>query len=69
MSRASLGEAHPKIIFTMPFLIKKKKKSLKYISIISKFKTYIIQKNSSREWLTLNQTKREKNPYNPQNKQ
>lgn len=26
MSRASLGEAHPKIIFTMPFLIKKKKK-------------------------------------------
>lgn len=66
MSRASLGEAHPKIIFTMPFLIKKKKKkSLKYISIISKFKTYIIQRYSSREWLTLNQTKREKKPLQP----
>jgi len=57
MSRAGLGEAPSKIRFTKPFLIKKKK-SLKYISIISKLqlKTYIIQRNSSREWLMLKPT-------------
>lgn len=60
MFRASLGEAHPKIRFTKPFSLKKRKKErkkpqvhLNHLKIAVK-KTYIIQGNSSREWLIFN---------------
>lgn len=33
MSSASLGEAHPKIRFTKPFLIKKKKKKKPQVNL------------------------------------
>lgn len=70
MSRVNRKQAHPKIKFTKPFSLKKKK-SLKYISIISKLqlKLYIIQGNSSREWLILKtnnkKTKQNKNTPHP----